>query len=36
VGRLLHRRLPADRLRLVSAVAFALFGVLLLVEGIRG
>lgn len=36
VGRLLHRRLPADRLRLVAAVAFALFGVLLLVEGLRG
>ncbi|WP_052664266.1 TMEM165/GDT1 family protein [Nitriliruptor alkaliphilus] len=36
VGRLLHRRLPADRLRLVSAVAFAVFGMLLLVEGLRG
>lgn len=36
IGTLLHRRLPADRLRLASAVAFALFGVLLLVEGIRG
>jgi putative Ca2+/H+ antiporter (TMEM165/GDT1 family) len=30
VGSLLGRRLPAHRLRLVSAVAFAVFGVLLL------
>jgi putative Ca2+/H+ antiporter (TMEM165/GDT1 family) len=36
VGRLLGRRLPAHRLRQVSAVAFAVFGVLLLVEGVRG
>lgn len=35
VGRLLHRRLPAHRLRQVAAVAFVAFGVLLLVEGIR-
>lgn len=34
-GRLLHRRLPADRLRLASAAAFALFGVLLLVDAVR-
>lgn len=36
VGSLLHRRLPAHRLQQASAVAFALFGVLLLVEGLRG
>lgn len=35
VGRLLHRRLPADRLRLASAAAFALFGALLLVDAVR-
>lgn len=35
VGRLLHRRLPADRLRLAAAVAFAAFGVLLLVDAAR-
>jgi len=36
VGRVLHRRLPADTLRYGAAALFALFGVLLLVEGIRG
>jgi Ca2+/H+ antiporter, TMEM165/GDT1 family len=36
VGTLLHRRLPARRLQQVSAAAFALFGVLLLAEGITG
>ena len=36
VGRVLHRRLPADTIRYGSAALFALFGVLLLVEGIRG
>ncbi len=35
VGRLLHRRLPADLLRRLSAIAFALFGILLLIEAIR-
>ncbi len=36
VGSLLHRRLPADRLRRAAAVAFAVFGLLLLAEGLRG
>jgi putative Ca2+/H+ antiporter (TMEM165/GDT1 family) len=36
VGSLLHRRLPADRIRLVSAAAFALLGLLLLFEAWRG
>lgn len=36
VGALLGRRLPADRLRLVSAVAFAVFGGLLLLEAATG
>lgn len=36
VGSLLGRRLPAHRLRLVSAVAFAVFGALLLVEAATG
>ena len=36
VGRHLGRRLPERLLRLGAAVAFALFGVALLVEGIRG
>lgn len=36
VGRLLGRRLPAGRLRQLSAVAFALFGVALLLEGVAG
>ena len=31
-GRLLHRRLPADRLRLVSAGCFFLFGIIGLVH----
>jgi Ca2+/H+ antiporter, TMEM165/GDT1 family len=35
VGRLLHRRLPTERLRLLSTVAFAAFGVLLIAEGLR-
>lgn len=36
IGNLLHRRLPAHRLHQLSALAFALFGVLLLIEGITG
>jgi Ca2+/H+ antiporter, TMEM165/GDT1 family len=36
VGSLLHRRLPADRIRLVSAAAFGLLGLLLLLEAWRG
>ncbi|MEX1178933.1 MAG: TMEM165/GDT1 family protein [Nitriliruptor sp.] len=32
VGRLLHRRLPARRLRLLAAAAFGVFGVLLLLD----
>jgi Ca2+/H+ antiporter, TMEM165/GDT1 family len=36
VGRVLHRQLPAHRLHQLSGLAFAAFGVLLLVEGIRG
>jgi Ca2+/H+ antiporter, TMEM165/GDT1 family len=36
VGAMLHRRLPARRLQQASAVAFALFGALLLLEGLRG
>jgi Ca2+/H+ antiporter, TMEM165/GDT1 family len=36
VGAMLHRRLPARRLQQASAVAFALFGTLLLLEGLRG
>jgi Ca2+/H+ antiporter, TMEM165/GDT1 family len=36
VGQLLHRRLPTERLRVLSTVAFAVFGVLLVVEGFRG
>lgn len=36
VGRALGRRLPARRLHRVSAAAFALFGVLLLVDGVVG
>ena len=35
VGRWLHRSLPARRLRHASAAAFALFGVLLLIDGLR-
>lgn len=35
VGRWLHRSLPARRLRLASAAAFGLFGVLLLVDALR-
>lgn len=35
VGRLLHRRLPAHRLRQLSALAFLVFGVLLLLDGVR-
>lgn len=36
VGRALGRRLPARRLHQASAVAFALFGVVLLVDGLTG
>jgi Ca2+/H+ antiporter, TMEM165/GDT1 family len=36
VGALLHRRLPADRIRVLSAGAFALLGLLLLLEAWRG
>jgi Ca2+/H+ antiporter, TMEM165/GDT1 family len=36
VGVLLHRRLPADRLRYLAAAAFAVLGLLLLVEAWRG
>ena len=36
VGRLAHRRLPAHVLRYGAAGLFALFGVLLVIEGIRG
>jgi Ca2+/H+ antiporter, TMEM165/GDT1 family len=36
IGSLLHRRLPADRIRLVSAAAFGSLGLLLLLEAWRG
>jgi Ca2+/H+ antiporter, TMEM165/GDT1 family len=36
IGSLLHRRLPADRIRLVSAAAFGVLGLLLLLEAWRG
>jgi putative Ca2+/H+ antiporter (TMEM165/GDT1 family) len=36
VGRLLHRRLPAEVLRFGAAGLFAVFGAVLIIDGVRG